>query len=82
MFRKKHLSQSGGTTTLKASYAKIALCSQTSKTISDQIVQNTPLQSEVSELQSTPDDSFFSCGQVIVDSIRMLYDEESVLGYA
>ncbi|GFS48474.1 uncharacterized protein NPIL_261421 [Nephila pilipes] len=56
--------------------------SQTSKTISDQIVQNTPLQSEVSELQSTPDDSFFSCGQVIVDSIRMLYDEESVLGYA
>ncbi|GIY65309.1 uncharacterized protein CDAR_104951 [Caerostris darwini] len=33
------------------------------------------------ESQCIQDYSYFSCRQVIVDSIRLLYDDESVLGY-
>ncbi|GFY73765.1 uncharacterized protein TNIN_116291, partial [Trichonephila inaurata madagascariensis] len=54
---------------------------QMNKSTSDQTVQNTSSRSDISELQSTHDDLFISCRQVIVDSIRILYDEASVLGY-
>ncbi|GFW72646.1 hypothetical protein TNCV_3798741 [Trichonephila clavipes] len=53
---------------------------QMNKSTSDQTVQNTSSRSDISELQSTHDDLFISCRQVIVDSIRILYDEASVLG--
>ncbi|GFQ66528.1 uncharacterized protein TNCT_699041 [Trichonephila clavata] len=54
---------------------------QMNRSISDQTVQNTSSLSDVSDSQSSQDDLFISCRQVIVDSIRILYDEASVLGY-